>query len=88
MSVLDGLTAYAPRMLAYGGILAVILFSPDLLFLDYLQLRVSILDYDLSALIAWVFGVILGSVLFKVMRMVNGTNTGGGFMSSMFRGGA
>ena len=88
MSVLSGLSSYAPKLVAYGGILAVILLTPELLFLDYLHLQVSILDYDLSGIIAWIFGMLLGSVLFGIMRKVSGTGSGSGFLGSMFGGGA
>jgi len=79
--------SFKTKIIAYGLIVGFVLLAPQLLFQDILQLEVSVLGTDYSAIVCWLLGIVIGSLLFGVVRMFSGTGKGGFGVMSLLRGG-
>ena len=73
------------KLLSYGTVYGLAILSPQLLFLDYLQLRVFIMEVDYSTIVAYFFGAVIGIIGRFLLRKIFGA-TSSGFIGSLFKG--
>jgi hypothetical protein len=74
------------KLLAYGAVYGIAILSPELFFLNTLQLEVYVLGTDYSRIVAYFFGACIGIIGRFIIRKVTGA-TGAGFIGSLIKGG-
>jgi len=76
--------SFKTKILAYGLIAGFVLLAPQFLFADLLQLEVSILGTDYSSAVSWLLGIVIGSLMFGIVRTMFGVKKGGFGLLSIF----
>ena len=74
------------KLLAYGSVYGLAILSPQLIFLDYLQLEVYVMGTDYSTIVAYFFGAVIGIIGRFILRKTFGVTSGGFGLGSFLKG--